>query len=85
MNSFEQLGLDTWLIDRLAKNFIKIPTDIQTLSIPLIMEGHDVLGKAPTGTGKTLAFLLPIFQKLDEQVKGVQVLILHRRESLSSK
>lgn len=83
MNSFEQLGLDAWLIDRLAKNFIKTPTDIQTLSIPLIMEGHDVLGKAPTGTGKTLAFLLPIFQKLDEQVKGVQVLILSPTRELA--
>jgi superfamily II DNA/RNA helicase len=51
-------------MDGLSAMSFKEPTPIQTQTIPLIMEGHDVLGCAQTGTGKTAAFLLPILHHL---------------------
>jgi superfamily II DNA/RNA helicase len=51
-------------------------TDIQVKSIPLILEGKDLIGESPTGTGKTLAYLLPILQSIDENKKNAQALIL---------
>ena len=53
------------------------PTEIQETAIPDIIEGSDLLGIAPTGTGKTLAFLLPIFEKImAEKLKGIRAIIL---------
>ncbi len=57
------------------KKFIK-PTEIQEKSIPKILEGEDVIGLSQTGTGKTLAFVLPILQKIDKDNDCVQALIL---------
>jgi len=51
-------------------------TNIQALSIPLILEGRDVIGHSQTGTGKTAAFSLPAIEKIDPAKKSVQVLIL---------
>ena len=53
------------------------PTEIQETAIPDIIEGSDLLGIAPTGTGKTLAFLLPIFEKImAEKLKDIREIIL---------
>lgn len=52
------------------------PTPIQQRTIPPLIDGHDLLGHAPTGTGKTAAFALPILARLDLNAKGVQALIL---------
>ncbi|MCU9614599.1 DEAD/DEAH box helicase [Caldibacillus lycopersici] len=52
------------------------PTNIQDQAIPAILEGKDVICESPTGTGKTLAYLLPVIEKLDESKKSVQVVIL---------
>lgn len=67
----------------------KIPTPIQQLAIPLILEGHDLLGIAQTGTGKTAAFCLPILNHLfSRQVRSVprspRVLILTPTRELAS-
>lgn len=51
-------------------------TAIQEKAIPLIMEGNDIIAESPTGTGKTLAYLLPIIQLIDAEKKGAQRLIL---------
>ncbi|WP_239587765.1 DEAD/DEAH box helicase [Bacillus pakistanensis] len=51
-------------------------TDIQERSIPLILERKDLIGESPTGTGKTLAYLLPILQSIDESKKNAQAVIL---------
>ena len=52
------------------------PTSIQERTIPSVLEGKDVIAKAQTGTGKTLAFVLPILEKIDVQESEVQALIL---------
>ena len=53
------------------------PTEIQENAIPVLLDGKDILGIAPTGTGKTLAFLLPAYEKLSAfPGKGIKTLIL---------
>lgn len=61
---FEDLELSSELLKALQKKNYSRPTTIQLNSIPAAMEGRDVLGSAPTGTGKTAAFLLPAIQHL---------------------
>lgn len=65
-------ALQKALID---KNFLT-PSPIQLQSIPLLLEGRDLIGLAQTGTGKTAAFGLPILQNLSPNVQGPQALIL---------
>ena len=76
MKPFEVFGLPNWLLENLEKKRFETPTTIQNRAIPLILDGVDVIAKAPTGTGKTLAYLLPSLMKLDEMSKHVQMLVL---------
>jgi len=62
--TFSDLQLDDILIDNLQAQNINTPTVIQAQTIPVALDGKDVLGSAPTGTGKTLAFLIPAVQHL---------------------
>ncbi len=62
--TFSELELDDRLIDALRDKGYDRPTAIQAAAIPPAMDGRDVLGSAPTGTGKTAAFLLPVLQHL---------------------
>ena len=61
---FEDFDLAPELLKALHAKGYHRPTSIQQEAIPAIMEEHDVLGSAPTGTGKTAAFLLPAIQHL---------------------
>lgn len=63
---FDALGLAPALTDALTRDGLKQPTPIQAQAIPLALEGHDILGIAQTGTGKTLAFGLPLVNALLE-------------------
>jgi len=62
--SFDSLGLDASILKAVADQGYTEPTPIQKASIPVIIEGHDVIGVAQTGTGKTAAFTLPLLTKL---------------------
>lgn len=68
-NAFTALGLSAKVVRPLAVLGISKPTPIQTQAIPLVLAGHDVMGLAQTGTGKTAAFGLPLVDRLlaDEQ------------------
>ncbi len=74
--SFNNLNLSEALTTALKVEGILEPTAIQEKSIPLILAKKDMIGQSETGTGKTLAYLLPIFQALDTQQRETQGLIL---------
>lgn len=76
MKSFKELGLNDNIILGLNKQNITIPTHIQNLVIPEILNNKDIIGESHTGSGKTLAFVSPLFQKIDYSKKELQVLIL---------
>ncbi|KAL9135336.1 MAG: hypothetical protein Q9175_003477 [Cornicularia normoerica] len=74
--SFATLGVAPWLIASLAAMEIKRPTGIQKGCIPKILEGRDVIGGSRTGSGKTVAFSVPILQKWSEDPVGIYAVIL---------
>ncbi|MBA2898929.1 superfamily II DNA/RNA helicase [Clostridium beijerinckii] len=74
--NFKQLGLSDDLIKILNKSGIADPTPIQKQSIPKIRDGKDVIAEAATGTGKTLAFLLPLLENINSKSNEIQALIL---------
>ncbi|EMR10508.1 hypothetical protein PNEG_01220 [Pneumocystis murina B123] len=74
--SFKACGLHSWLIETLEKIAITKPTAIQAACITPILEGKNCIGNAKTGSGKTMAFALPIVQKLTQDPYGVFALIL---------
>lgn len=80
---FKNLGINSDLINILKKSGIQTPTDIQKESIPFIKEGRDIIAEAQTGTGKTLAFLLPIFENISLDSKGIQALIVSPTRELA--
>jgi len=77
MQSFSELPISSYLQDRIATAGFVTPTPVQAGAIPLALAGKDVLATAQTGTGKTLAFLIPIMEKLlAEKTRGVTTLVL---------
>ncbi len=75
-NSFRNLGLSDPLVRAVEGSGYHTPTPIQAATIPLILEGRDVLGQAQTGTGKTAAFALPTLQGINLSERRPQVLVL---------
>jgi hypothetical protein len=76
MTTFASLGVPEVLAAALAKRSITVPTEIQTALIPAAYAGENLIGEAPTGTGKTLAYLLPLLTRIDPSRRLVQALIL---------
>ena len=74
--SFQDLGLSDAMLKALEKKGYGYPTTIQQLAIPSFMEWKDVIAKAPTGTGKTFAFGIPMIEHVDPANEEVQGLIL---------
>lgn len=74
--NFKDLGISEDLNKVLKNNGINEPTPVQAESIRHIKAGRDVIAEAQTGTGKTLAFLLPIFENISTELDAVQALIL---------
>lgn len=73
---FLQLGIQKKINHTLKSLGLINPTPIQEKTIPLVLEGRDVIAQAQTGTGKTLAFVLPILERIDVESSEVQALIL---------
>ena len=77
-HTFQDLGVDEVLLRVLLARGISVPTPIQRQAIPIALEGKDVVGIAQTGTGKTLAFGIPLLQKLSKG--GRALIVLPTRE-----
>jgi ATP-dependent RNA helicase DeaD len=73
---FADLGLDPRVLKALADLGYETPSPIQAETIPLLLEGRDVVGLAQTGTGKTAAFALPIVSRIDVRAAVTQALVL---------
>src|SRR3954464_41160 len=74
--SFRELGLSPQIQTALDELGYDKPTPIQDQAIPALLDGHDVIGQAQTGTGKTAAFGLPLLQYLDPSNDEVQAIVL---------
>ena len=74
--SFQDLGLSEAMLKALEKKGYGYPTTIQQLAIPAFLQWKDVIAKAPTGTGKTFAFGIPMIEHVDAGDESVQGLIL---------
>jgi superfamily II DNA/RNA helicase len=74
--TFRDLGVDGALCDALEAQGITHPFPIQELTLPIALQGHDLIGQARTGTGKTLAFGLPLLQRLDPSRAVTQALVI---------
>ena len=74
--TFKNLGLDPSLVKALEVEKITIPTDIQGRAIPKISLNKDCIMQSETGTGKTLAYLLPLFEKIKNTSKEMKAVIL---------
>jgi len=74
--TFDSLGVRPWLVHSLANMAIKRPTGIQKASIPEILNGRDCIGGSRTGSGKTVAFAVPILQKWAENPSAIFAVVL---------
>jgi len=77
MQNFSELPISAYMKESLARARFVTPTPVQAAAIPQALEGKDVLATAQTGTGKTLAFLIPLMEKfLQHQAQGIGALVL---------
>ncbi|MFT4769702.1 MAG: ATP-dependent RNA helicase DeaD [Glaciecola sp.] len=75
-SSFDELQLPAFLMKALSDVGYETPSAIQTMTIPPLLKGTDLVGQAQTGTGKTAAFALPILARLDPKLSKPQALVL---------
>ena len=75
-NGFKTLGLPEKVIEAVKRVGFEQPSPIQAQTIPLLMQGRDVVGLAQTGTGKTAAFALPVLSQIDPEKRYPQALVL---------
>ena len=83
MKDFRSFYISNETIEALENENIFEPTPIQEGSIPLFLEGYDLIGQAQTGTGKTFAYSIPLLERLDKDTKNVEALILCPTRELS--
>jgi ATP-dependent RNA helicase DDX49/DBP8 len=74
--TFASIKVAPWLIASLSALEIKRPTAIQKACIPEILKGRDCIGGSRTGTGKTIAFAVPILQKWAEDPMGIYAVVI---------
>ena len=82
---FEDLNLDAKILRAVTDMGFEAASPIQGQSIPLELEGLDIIGQAQTGTGKTAAFGIPLLQKVDPKSKKLQAIILCPQENWQSR
>ena len=80
MTTFELLGTPSFLLRSLHKRGITTPTPIQQMSIPVAMEGRDLFASAATGSGKTIAYLIPIIANLMKKPDSKALILAPTRE-----
>ena len=73
---FEETGIDKKLLPILSKSGIVNPTKIQESTIPLLVEGKDLVGQSNTGSGKTLAYSIPMIHNIEEKHSDIQGLVM---------
>jgi ATP-dependent RNA helicase RhlE len=74
---FAEMRISPYVKERLAAAHFTTPTPVQAAAIPQALDGKDVLATAQTGTGKTLAFLVPVIEKLlKDKTPGIAALVL---------
>ena len=76
VESFAEFGLSSGLLQALTDIGYETPSPIQAECIPVLLDGHDLIGQAQTGTGKTAAFALPLLEQIDVKLTKPQALIL---------
>src|SRR5277367_1705494 len=77
MQNFSELPISNYTMERISAAGFSLPTPVQAAAIPQALAGKDVLATAQTGTGKTLAFLVPVMEKLlAKPTKGIAALVL---------
>ncbi|MFH1634920.1 MAG: DEAD/DEAH box helicase [Chloroflexota bacterium] len=81
---FSQFNLHPELVQAVVERGYKTPTPIQSLVIPVMLTGQDVIGQAQTGTGKTAAFALPLLHNLDPNWNEVQALVVTPTRELAN-
>src|SRR5258707_6283668 len=81
---FAELGARPHTVRALARMDIETPTLIQTRAIPPLLAGRDVIGQSRTGSGKTIAFGLPLVERIDPRRRQVQALVLVPTRELAS-
>ena len=74
--TFAELGIDPSLVKAIAAIGFEQPSPIQAQAIPVALTGRDIVGQSQTGSGKTMAFGIPVVQKIDPSVRAIQALIL---------
>src|SRR3954447_8608221 len=74
--------LQPFLQEAWRNSGFQAPTTIQETAIPLIIEGKDVIAESPTGTGKTLAYLLPLLNRIDPTLQSLQAVVLASSQEL---
>lgn len=84
MTTFAELGVIDPILRRLEAKGIAAPFEIQELTIRDAIDGRDILGKAKTGSGKTIAFGIPLVQRMKPGLKGTQALVLVPTRELCS-
>ncbi len=80
MTNFQEMNVPAYLVQSLERMQITEPTPVQSKAIPLGLEGHDILASAQTGTGKTIAYLIPLITKLAESPTSTALILTPTRE-----
>jgi len=82
--TFAEMALSEPVARALDEIGYTTPTDIQAKAIPLLLEGHDLIGQAQTGTGKTAAFGIPMIESIDPEDPNVQAIVLAPTRELAA-